>query len=143
MEEREQRYVPVIVQFEADGKLRPLEIEFVDEILDVRPAACQSIGGVGELLYLPYPVKGILSVSVVGKEPLVCSRQSVTELRHFSSHSKEARGIFKCTSQGRKIPIPLSSEVCEMERYNLSTFQKGKSLETYVSRLFPPIIWSE
>ena len=55
MEEREKRYVPVIVRFEADGKLRPLEIEFdeahrypVDKILDVRRAACQSVGGVGD-----------------------------------------------------------------------------------------------
>ena len=43
--EREKRYVPVIVRFDADGKLRPLEIEFdeshkypVDKILDVRRA---------------------------------------------------------------------------------------------------------
>ena len=43
MEEREKRYVPVIVRFEADGKLRPLEIQFdeahsypVDQVLDVR-----------------------------------------------------------------------------------------------------------
>ena len=55
MEEREKRYVPVIVRFEADGKLRPLEIEFdeaprypVDKILAVRRAACQSVGGVGD-----------------------------------------------------------------------------------------------
>lgn len=55
MEEREKRYVPVIVRFEADGKLRPLEIEFdqahrypVDKVLDVRRAACQSVGGVGD-----------------------------------------------------------------------------------------------
>ena len=55
MEEREKRYVPVIVRFEADGKLRPLEIQFdealrypVDKILDVRRAACQSVGGVGD-----------------------------------------------------------------------------------------------
>ena len=45
--EREKRYVPVIVRFDADGKLRPLEIQFdeshkypVDKILDVRRAAC-------------------------------------------------------------------------------------------------------
>ena len=36
MEEREKRYVPVIVRFE------------VDKILDVRRAACQSVGGVGD-----------------------------------------------------------------------------------------------
>ena len=55
MEEREKRYVPVIVRFEADGKLRPLEIQFdeahrypVDKILDVRRVACQSVGGVGD-----------------------------------------------------------------------------------------------
>ena len=53
--EREKRYVPVIVRFDADGILRPLEIEVdeshkypVDKILDVRRAACQSVGGVGD-----------------------------------------------------------------------------------------------
>ena len=55
MEEREKRYVPVIGRFEADGKLRPLAIQFdeahsypVDQVLDVRRAACQSVGGVGD-----------------------------------------------------------------------------------------------
>ena len=55
MDEREKRYVPVLVRFEASGKLRPLEIEFdeghkyrIDRILDVRRSACQSVGGVGE-----------------------------------------------------------------------------------------------
>ena len=55
MDQREKRYVPVIVRFDAEGKLRPLEIEFdeshkypVDKILDVRRAACQSVGGVGD-----------------------------------------------------------------------------------------------
>lgn len=55
MEQREKRYVPVLVRFEADGKMRPMEIEFsegqkypVDQILDVRRAACQSVGGVGD-----------------------------------------------------------------------------------------------
>lgn len=55
MEKREKRYVPVIVRFDAAGKLRPLEIEFdeahkypVDKIQDVRRAACQSVGGVGD-----------------------------------------------------------------------------------------------
>ena len=40
MDQREKRYVPVIVRFDAEGKLRPLEIEFdeshkypVDKIL--------------------------------------------------------------------------------------------------------------
>ena len=49
MEQREKRYVPVIVRFDTDGKMRPMEIEFsegqtfpVDKILDVRRAACQS-----------------------------------------------------------------------------------------------------
>ena len=53
--EREKKYVPVIVRFDVDGKLRPLEIEFdeehkypVDQVLDVRRAACQSVGGVGD-----------------------------------------------------------------------------------------------
>lgn len=55
MEDRKKRYVPVIVRFDEDGNLRPMEIEFdlehrysVDRILDVRRAACQSVGGVGD-----------------------------------------------------------------------------------------------
>lgn len=55
MEEREKRYVPVVVRFEESGKMRPLLIEFdeackypVDRIVDVRRAACQSVGGVGD-----------------------------------------------------------------------------------------------
>lgn len=53
--ERTKRYVPVIVRFEADGELRPQIIEFdeghkypIDRILDVRRAACQTVGGVGD-----------------------------------------------------------------------------------------------
>ena len=53
MEQREKRYVPVLVRFEADGKMRPMEIEFsegqkypVDQIIDVRRAACQSVAWV-------------------------------------------------------------------------------------------------
>ena len=52
--QREKRYVPVVVRFDADGQLRPLEIEFdeehkypVDRVLGVRRAACQTVGGVG------------------------------------------------------------------------------------------------
>lgn len=55
MEEREKRYVPVLVRFDQDGHMRPVEIEFdeehkypVDKVLDVRRAACQSVGGVGD-----------------------------------------------------------------------------------------------
>lgn len=55
MRQREKRYVPVVARFDAEGRLRPLLIEFgeghsypVDRILDVRRAACQSAGGVGE-----------------------------------------------------------------------------------------------
>ena len=55
MDRREKRYVPVTVHFDADGKMRPLLIEFdegqtfkIDKILDVRRAACQSVGGVGD-----------------------------------------------------------------------------------------------
>lgn len=55
MEKREKRYVPVVVRFDTEGKLRPLVIEFdeenkfpVDKVLDVRRAACQSVGGVGD-----------------------------------------------------------------------------------------------
>ncbi len=55
MEGREKRYVPVVVRFDTTGKMRPVLIEFdeghkypVDKILDVRRAACQSVGGVGD-----------------------------------------------------------------------------------------------
>ena len=55
MDTRKKRYVPVVVRFDTTGKLRPLVIEFdethkyqVDRILDVRRAACQRVGGVGE-----------------------------------------------------------------------------------------------
>lgn len=54
MEQREKRYVPVVVRFDTEGNLRPLEIEFdeehryqVDRVLDVCRAACQTVGGVG------------------------------------------------------------------------------------------------
>ena len=53
--ELEKRYVPVTVHFDTGGKMRPIEIEFdetrryhIDKILDVRRAACQSVGGVGD-----------------------------------------------------------------------------------------------
>ncbi|WP_312158821.1 hypothetical protein [Oscillibacter sp.] len=53
--ERRKKYVPVIVRFEAEGRLRPLVIEFdeghrypVDRVLDVRRAACERVGGVGD-----------------------------------------------------------------------------------------------
>ena len=55
MDRREKKYVPVTVRFDTDGKMRPLLIEFdegqtftIDKILDVRRAACQSVGGVGD-----------------------------------------------------------------------------------------------
>lgn len=55
MEEREKKYVPVVVRFDQTGKMRPLVIEFeegqrypVDRIVDVRRAACQSVGGIGD-----------------------------------------------------------------------------------------------
>ena len=53
--ELEKRYVPVLVRFDPEGKMRPMVIEFdeahkysVDKVLDVRRAACQSVGGVGD-----------------------------------------------------------------------------------------------
>ena len=53
--QRKKRYVPVVVRFDADGKLRPQIIEFdeehqyvLDKVLDVRRAACQTVGGVGD-----------------------------------------------------------------------------------------------
>ena len=54
MDKRRKQYVPVVVRFDTEGKLRPLVIEFdeehkyqVDRVLDVRRAACQRVGGVG------------------------------------------------------------------------------------------------
>lgn len=53
-EKREKRYVPVVVRFDTEGRLRPLEIEFdeehkyaVERVLNVCRAACQTVGGVG------------------------------------------------------------------------------------------------
>lgn len=67
--ELEKRYVPVTVHFDAGGKMRPIEIEFdesrkyhIDKILDVRRAACQSVGGRGRPLYLPDTGTGELSM---------------------------------------------------------------------------------
>lgn len=56
MEEiRDRKFVPVTVRFDAEGKMRPIEIEIdeahkyqIDRIKDVRRAACQSAGGVGD-----------------------------------------------------------------------------------------------
>lgn len=55
MDKRRKQYVPVVVRFDTEGKLRPLLIEFdeehkypVDRVLDVRRAACQRVGGVGD-----------------------------------------------------------------------------------------------
>lgn len=55
MEERRiRKYVPVILRVNEEGKIRPLEIEFdeghkypIDDVLEVRRAACMSAGGVG------------------------------------------------------------------------------------------------
>ena len=55
MDKRRKQYVPVVVRFDTEGKLRPLVIEVdeehsypVDKVLDVRRAACQWVGGVGD-----------------------------------------------------------------------------------------------
>lgn len=55
MDKRRKQYVPVVVRFDTEGNLRPLVIEFdedhkypVDKVLDVRRAACQRVGGVGD-----------------------------------------------------------------------------------------------
>lgn len=55
MDKRRKQYVPVVVRFDTEGKLRPLVIEFdeehkyqIDKVLDVRRAACQRVGGVGD-----------------------------------------------------------------------------------------------
>ena len=52
MDKRRKQYVPVVVRFDTEGKLRPLVIEFdeehkypVDKVLDIRRAACQRVGG--------------------------------------------------------------------------------------------------
>ena len=53
--QRKKRYVSVIARFDADGKLCPQIIEFgeerkyvIEKVLDVRRAACQTVGGVGD-----------------------------------------------------------------------------------------------
>lgn len=53
--DRVKKYVPVLVHFDQEGKMRPVMIEFdegqkfeVDKIVEVRRAACQSVGGVGD-----------------------------------------------------------------------------------------------
>lgn len=52
--ERTKKYVPVLVHFDQEGRMKPVMIEFdmqkfpVDKIIDVRRAACQSVGGVGD-----------------------------------------------------------------------------------------------
>ena len=49
----EKRFVPVVVRIDEKGKKRPQIIEFedrkyrIDKVLDSRPAACQTVGGVG------------------------------------------------------------------------------------------------
>jgi len=55
MMDRIKKYVPVLVHFDPDGKMSPVMIEFdagqkfeIDKIVDVRRAACQSVGGVGD-----------------------------------------------------------------------------------------------
>lgn len=54
MDHRVKKYVPVLVRFDTEGKMQPVEIEFdaahrypIDRILDVRRAACNRVGGVG------------------------------------------------------------------------------------------------
>lgn len=53
--DRVKKYVPVLVHFDKEGKMTPVTIEFdegkkfeIDKIMDVRRAACQSVGGVGD-----------------------------------------------------------------------------------------------
>ena len=56
MEERRiRKYVPVVLRVDENGKIRPMVVEFdeqhkylVDQVTDVRRAACQSAGGVGD-----------------------------------------------------------------------------------------------
>ena len=54
MDKRRKEYVPVVARFDAEGKMRPLVIEFnekhkypVNQVLDMRRAACQRVGGIG------------------------------------------------------------------------------------------------
>ena len=55
MDKRRKQNVPVVVRFDTEGKIRPLVLEFeeehkypVERVLDVRRAACQRVGGVGD-----------------------------------------------------------------------------------------------
>ena len=82
MEQRKKRFVPVVVRFDTEGNLRPLVIEFdeahrypVDRVLDVRRAACQRVGGVGD--HLPHSGKG--NISLAGERCMVCRVKSLTK----------------------------------------------------------------
>lgn len=73
MDKRRKQYVPVVVRFDTEGKLRPLVIEFdeehkypVDKVLDIRRAACQRVGGVGDPVHLPDQWTGDLPVDGEG-----------------------------------------------------------------------------
>ena len=54
--DRIKKYVPVLVHFDTEGKMHPVMIEFgedgqkymIDRVSDIRRAACQSVGGVGD-----------------------------------------------------------------------------------------------
>ncbi|MFR6694325.1 MAG: hypothetical protein ACLUS6_10195 [Dysosmobacter sp.] len=66
--ELEKKYVPVTVHFDANGKMRPIEIEFdemrryhIDKILDMRRAACQSVGGVERDIPAAYGAGRVIS----------------------------------------------------------------------------------
>lgn len=79
MEIREKKYVPVIVRFDETGKLRPILIEYddgrkfmIDKVLDVRRAACESAGGVGDR----YTVRIQGKESYLWLEQNRCKRQS-------------------------------------------------------------------
>ena len=55
MDRRTKKYIPVVVRFETDGRLRPLVVEFdggrkdeVDKELEERRAAGQRRGSVGD-----------------------------------------------------------------------------------------------
>lgn len=82
MEQREKRYVPVIVRFDTEGKLRPLVIEFdeahkypVDRILDVRAGSLSAGRRCWGPLYLPHTGQGNLSMA--GKRVLVRGGKSI------------------------------------------------------------------
>ena len=79
MDRRTKKYIPVVVRFETDGRLRPLVVDFdeahkyqVDKVLDVRRAACQREAGVGDRYTCQTHTRRILSTMALEGVAVSC-----------------------------------------------------------------------